>query len=72
VGALVFGGERVSIRPGRSARDAPLVAVAGVSGGVVPGAVVGHRAFDGEDAPVVVAMIRKNGAGGGGAGMRHF
>jgi hypothetical protein len=53
VGCPIFGGERVTIRPGRTAHDVPLV-VARIPGGVVPWPVVGHRAFDREEAPVMV------------------
>jgi hypothetical protein len=43
--AVVVGGERVAIRAGWAAFDRPLM-VAGVEGSVLPGPVVGHRAFD--------------------------
>jgi hypothetical protein len=41
-------------RTGRAADDVALP-VAGEGGGFVPGPVVGHRALDGEKAPVVVS-----------------
>jgi hypothetical protein len=50
VGALVFGGERITIRAGRAANDVPVI-VAGMPSGVVPRPDIGHRAFDGEEAP---------------------
>jgi len=56
VGALVFGGERVCIQPGRTAGDVSLIAIAGVAGGVVPGTVVGHRAFDRGPGPAASAL----------------
>jgi hypothetical protein len=53
VGFPIFGGERVTIRAGRAAHDVPLV-VTGIPGGVVPCPIIGHRAFNGEEAPVIV------------------
>jgi len=52
--ALKVGGERVAVRPGRAAGDAAAERVAGMPGGVLPGLVVGHRAFDGEEALITV------------------
>jgi hypothetical protein len=42
-GALKFGGERVSIRAGRTAHDAPAELVASLASGILPGPVIGHR-----------------------------
>ena len=53
MGVPKFSGERVTIGSARTARDAVLVAT-GRLGGSFPGPVVGHRAFDREDAAVVV------------------
>jgi hypothetical protein len=49
----VFSSERVPIRASRPARDAPLM-IADVTRGGFPGVIVGHRAFDGEHAAIVV------------------
>ena len=49
----ILGCQRVAIGTGRATHDAALL-VAREGGGFVPGPVVGHRAFDGEKAPVVV------------------
>jgi len=53
VGALVFSGERITVQAGRAAHDVPLI-VAGMPGSLVPWPDIGHRAFDGEEAPVMV------------------
>ena len=51
---MEFGGERVTIRAGRTAHDLPLLAVAGVAGGRLPRLIVDHRTFHREDAQMVV------------------
>jgi hypothetical protein len=53
----VLSSERVPIRASRPAGDAPLM-IAGVTCGGFPGVIVGHRAFDGEHAAIVLATIR--------------
>ena len=53
VGALVVGGERVTIRGGRAALNSPLI-VAGIHGRIPPRPVVGHRAFDAKEPLIVV------------------
>ena len=52
--ALKVGGERVTVRTGRTANDVPLLIVAGMAGGAVPWPVVGHRTFDAKELPVMV------------------
>ena len=51
--AVLGSSERIPIRASRPARDAPLM-IAGVARGRSPGVIVGHRAFDGERAAIVV------------------
>ena len=51
--AVLSSSERVPIRASRPERDAPLM-IAGVARGGLPGVIVGHRAFDGEPAAIVV------------------
>jgi hypothetical protein len=58
VGTLVFSGERITIWAGRAANDLTLI-VAGMPGGLVPWPDVGHRAFDGEEASVMVDNDQK-------------
>jgi hypothetical protein len=53
VGFSIFGGERFTIRAGRATHDVPLM-VARIPGGFVPWPIVGHGAFDGEEALVMV------------------
>jgi hypothetical protein len=53
VDASVFGGERVTVRAGRAALNPPLI-VAGIHGRILPRPVVGHRAFDAKEFPVVI------------------
>jgi hypothetical protein len=54
VGALVVGGERVTIRGGRAALNSPLI-VAGILGRIPPRPVIGHRAFDAKKPLIVVS-----------------
>ena len=54
MGAGIFGSQLVAIDTGWAARDATLL-VAGEGGGFFPRPVVGHWAFDGEHAAIVVA-----------------
>ena len=49
----ILGCQRVAVGTGRAAGDLALMA-AGLAGGCLPRPVVGHRAFDGEHAAVVV------------------
>ena len=65
--AAILGRQRVAIGAGRAAHDATLM-VAGIAGGFVPGPVVGHRAFDGEHAAVVVGDDEVEWLGGIGLG----
>jgi len=53
VSPSVVGGEGVTIRIGRPALNPPLMA-AGTRGRILPRPVVGHRAFNGKDTPVVI------------------
>jgi hypothetical protein len=53
VGASILGCKRLAVGAARAAGDAALL-VTGIAGGLVPLPVVGHRAFDGEHATVVV------------------
>jgi hypothetical protein len=53
-GALEFCGERVSIRPGRTAHDAPVKIVTSMTGRVIPWLIVSHRAFDGKEPLILV------------------
>jgi hypothetical protein len=53
-GALEFGDERVSIRAGWAAHDAPAELVANMASGILPGLVVGHRTFNGKEPLIVV------------------
>ena len=47
-----------------------MLMVAGLAGSSLPGAIVGHRTFDGEEPPVMVkATIRKKGGFGSGSGI---
>jgi hypothetical protein len=52
VGFLEFAGERVAIRAGQAAPDLT-VPVPRAADGRLPGLIVGHRAFDQEEAAVV-------------------
>ena len=71
VRAAILGRQRVAIGAGRAAHDAALL-VAGIGGGFVPGPVVGHRAFDGEHAAVVVGDDEVERLGGIGVGHGPF
>src|SRR5271166_590835 len=53
VSATILGRQLVAIGAGRAAYDAALM-VTGEVGGLFPGPVVGHRAFDGKYAAVMV------------------
>jgi hypothetical protein len=53
LGAPVVSSERVTIRTGRAACDAMLMAVS-IQGDLIPRPVVSPRTFDREDATVVV------------------
>jgi hypothetical protein len=53
VGASVFSGECVTIRAGRAARDLPPIAASG-SRAILPAPIVGHRAFDAKEFPIVI------------------
>jgi hypothetical protein len=48
VGALVVGGERVTIWVGRTALNPPLI-VASTHGRILPRLIVGHRSFDAKE-----------------------
>jgi len=52
--ALKVGGEGVTVQAGWTADDVPLLIVAGMACGLVPSPVVGHRAFDAKEPPIVV------------------
>jgi len=62
VSPSVVGGEGVTIRIGRPALNPPLMA-AGIRGRILPRPVVGHRAFNGKDTPVVIDDDEKDKAG---------
>ncbi len=51
---LEFEGERVSIWAGWATNNASMKLVTRMASGVVPGPVVGHRAFDAEEFPVAI------------------
>jgi hypothetical protein len=53
-GAVKFHGERVTIRAGWAARNAPAKLVASMARGSVPWPVVGHRTFDAKEPLIVV------------------
>jgi hypothetical protein len=53
VGALAVGGERVTVRVGRTALNPPLI-VASIHGRILPRPVVGHRSFDAKEPLIVV------------------
>ena len=54
VGFTELGGELVMIRTGRPAHHVELAMIADMASEVVPGPVVSHRPFDGEEAAVIV------------------
>ena len=51
--AIELRGDRITIRPTGAANNLTLL-VACLAGGGLPGSVVGHWAFDGEDTPILV------------------
>jgi hypothetical protein len=67
-GALEFGDESVSIRAGRAAHDAPAELVASMASGILPGLIVGYRAFDGKEPLIVVGDDEEERRGGVGRG----
>ena len=69
-GALEFGGERISIRAGWAAHDAPAKLVASMARGILPGPVIGHRPFDAKEPLIVVDDDKEERRGG--VGRRRF
>jgi hypothetical protein len=71
VGALIVGGERITIRAGRAALDLPPIVV-GISGAILPRPVVGHRAFDGKETLVEIGNDQEERLGGSLSDMRCY
>jgi hypothetical protein len=67
VGALIFGGERVTIRSAWTALNLALI-VASTTCGVDPRLIIGHWAFDAEELPIVVGDDKEKGRTGIGCG----
>ena len=53
MGFLVFAGERLAIRAGRPAFDVSLL-IPRMAGCGLPGPIIRHRAFNREEAPIMV------------------